>query len=52
MPVHVARVLTYPTRVTKANIELMRTLIKNGPDIHPGANFLEQRQTGFKRFLK
>ena len=52
MPIHVAKILTYPTKVTNANIELMRKLIKNGPDIHPGANFLEQRQSGFKRFLK
>ncbi|XP_067928267.1 DNA-directed RNA polymerase III subunit RPC1-like [Watersipora subatra] len=52
VPVHVAKILTYPTKVTPSNIELMRKLIKNGPDVHPGANFLEQRQTSFKRFLK
>lgn len=52
VPVHVAKILTYPTRVTLANIELMRKLIHNGPDVHPGANFLEQRHNGFKRFLK
>ncbi|KAF6020049.1 POLR3A [Bugula neritina] len=52
VPIHVAKILTYPTRVTPANVELMRKLIMNGPDVHPGANFLEQRKTGFKRFLK
>ncbi|QQP55000.1 DNA-directed RNA polymerase subunit, partial [Caligus rogercresseyi] len=41
VPIYVAKILTYPERVHVANIELMRKLIKNGPDIHPGANFLE-----------
>ena len=52
IPIHVAKIMTYPTKVTNANIELMRKLIKNGPDTHPGANFLEQRLNGFKRYLK
>ena len=52
VPIHVAKILTYPTKVTQANIELMRKLIRNGPDKHPGANFLEQRSSGYKRFLK
>ena len=49
MPVHVAKVMTYPDRVTKANIELMRKLIVNGCDVHPGANFIQQQNTQFKR---
>lgn len=52
VPVHVAKILTYPTRVTEANIELMRTLVINGADVHPGANFLQERDSSIKRFLK
>lgn len=52
VPVHVARILTYPERVTQYNIDLMRQLIRNGCDVHPGANFLESRDSGFKRYLR
>jgi len=52
VPFHVAKILTYPERVTKANIELMRRLVINGTDVHPGANFIQQRDTQIKRFLR
>lgn len=52
VPVHVAKVLTYPERVTEANIQLMKQLILNGADKHPGANFIQQRQTNIRKFLK
>ncbi len=52
MPVHVAVILTYPERVNKSNIEFLRKLVMNGPDVHPGANFLLQRGTDTKKFLK
>ncbi|XP_067133403.1 DNA-directed RNA polymerase III subunit RPC1 [Centruroides vittatus] len=52
VPEHVAKILTYPERVTKANIQLMKKLILNGCDIHPGANFIEQRGTNMKRYLR
>lgn len=51
VPMLVAKVLTYPQRVTKYNINLMRKLIRNGPDVYPGANFI-QFTDGSKRFLK
>lgn len=51
VPVHVAKVLTYPERVNKANIKLMRTLVKNGCDTHPGANFIQQGNNNVKRFF-
>ena len=35
-----AKILTYPEKVHPANIELMRKLIINGADVHPGANFV------------
>ncbi|XP_014677319.1 PREDICTED: DNA-directed RNA polymerase III subunit RPC1-like [Priapulus caudatus] len=52
VPELVAKILTYPERVCKSNIELMRKLVINGCDIHPGANFIDQRDTGIKRYLR
>lgn len=36
-------------KVNKANLELMRKLVRNGPDVHPGANFIQNRHTRIKR---
>ncbi|XP_042192561.1 DNA-directed RNA polymerase III subunit RPC1 isoform X1 [Callorhinchus milii] len=52
VPVHVGKILTYPERVTKANLDFMRKLVRNGPEVHPGANFIQQRHTNLKRFLR
>ena len=49
VPVHVAKILSYPERVTVANLELMKRLVMNGPDAHPGANFVQQRAQSFKK---
>lgn len=51
VPIYVAKVLTYPERVTKFNIEQLRRAILNGTDTHPGANFIELKD-GTRRFLK
>ena len=51
VPVHVAKVLTYPEKVNKANIKLMRKLVLNGCDTHPGANFIQQRDNNIKRYI-
>ncbi|XP_015123305.1 DNA-directed RNA polymerase III subunit RPC1 [Diachasma alloeum] len=52
VPIHVAKILTFPERVNPSNIELMRKLVQNGPDVHPGANFVQQGRTQFKKFLR
>ncbi|CAH1795117.1 unnamed protein product [Owenia fusiformis] len=52
VPIHVAKVLTYPERVNRANLELMKKLVINGTDVHPGANFIQQRNNNMKRFLR
>ncbi|EGW07354.1 DNA-directed RNA polymerase III subunit RPC1 [Cricetulus griseus] len=52
VPVHVAKILTFPEKVNKANINFLRKLVRNGPDVHPGANFIQQRHMQMKRFLK
>ncbi len=55
VPIHVAKILTYPEKVHNANLELMRKLVINGADVHPGANFVECKLkdgTKMKKFLK
>ncbi|XP_015764049.1 PREDICTED: DNA-directed RNA polymerase III subunit RPC1-like [Acropora digitifera] len=52
VPELVAKILTYPERVTEANMDLMKKLILNGADKHPGANFIQQRETNIRKFLK
>ncbi|KAJ1529329.1 hypothetical protein ONE63_006119 [Megalurothrips usitatus] len=51
VPVLVAKTLTFPERVNSTNIELMRKLVTNGPNVHPGANFVEQSGSA-KKFLR
>jgi DNA-directed RNA polymerase III subunit RPC1 len=51
VPDRVAKILTYPERVTTANINLMRQLIRNGTDVHPGANYVQQKGSAFKKYL-
>lgn len=41
VPLRFAKTLTYPQPVTPWNVEEMRQLVINGPNIHPGANFVE-----------
>lgn len=30
----------------------MRKLVLNGPDVHPGANFIQQAKGKFKKYLR
>ncbi|KAJ3736053.1 hypothetical protein DFJ43DRAFT_1053181 [Lentinula guzmanii] len=50
VPQRVAQILTYPERVTSHNIETLKQAVRNGPDVHPGANFVSRGQN--KKFLK
>lgn len=52
VPQHVAKILTFPERVIPANIALMKQLVMNGPDVWPGANYVQQKGSLFKKFLK
>jgi DNA-directed RNA polymerase I subunit RPA1 len=36
--------LTFPEHVTVHNVELMRKLVENGPEVHPGANAIEDER--------
>ncbi|CAG9767764.1 unnamed protein product [Ceutorhynchus assimilis] len=44
-----AKKLTYPVPVTPWNVEQLRELIKNGPDVHPGAVLVEMEDGFVKR---
>ncbi len=40
VPVHIAKIMTYPERVNRYNVKKMQQCVVNGPDVHPGANFI------------
>ena len=43
VPVLCAKILTYPERVTRHNIASLRQAVRNGTDVHPGANCIFKR---------
>lgn len=45
LPEVFARKLSYPVPVTSWNVTELRKMVLNGPDVHPGANFIEE-ETG------
>jgi len=51
VPLRVARTMTYPERVSRFNIEKLRELVRNGPDVHPGANLIRMRDGSFVKSL-
>src|ERR1700722_15981880 len=52
VPERVAKILTYPERVTLHNQEVLRQAVRNGWDVPPGANFVTGGTSGLKKFLK
>ena len=50
VPIQVAVIMTYPERVNKYNIELLRQCVLNGPTKHPGANII-RTENGFVKSL-
>ena len=53
VPYHIAKILTYPEQVTSHNLDFLRTLVINGPDKHPGANFVAcGPQRSIRKFLR
>jgi DNA-directed RNA polymerase III subunit RPC1 len=52
VPERVAKILTYPERVTAHNVESLRLAVRNGCDLHPGANYVTAGSNGFKKFLR
>ncbi|KAJ3036140.1 hypothetical protein HDV00_003052 [Rhizophlyctis rosea] len=51
VPERVAKILTYPERVTAHNIEKLRKCVQNGTEKHPGAAYVVKSQDR-KMFLK
>jgi len=47
----VAKDLTYPERVTDTNRRALQRLVENGPDLHPGANYIRY-SNGIVKTLK
>ncbi|KAG0249377.1 hypothetical protein BG011_009370 [Mortierella polycephala] len=52
VPELVAKNLTYPERVTTHNIDRLRSAIRNGSDVHPGANYVTLGSSNMKKSLK
>ncbi|KAL3233552.1 DNA-directed RNA polymerase III subunit RPC1 [Nakaseomyces bracarensis] len=52
VPVLVAKVLTFPEKVTRYNIKRLKQLVINGPSQHPGANYLLKRNEEARRNLR
>ncbi|KAM7490586.1 hypothetical protein LguiA_033507 [Lonicera macranthoides] len=42
VPILMARILTFPERVSHHNIEKLRQCVRNGPNKYPGAKFIRQ----------
>ena len=52
VPIFMARKLTFPESVSEVNAEKLRKLVMNGPKQHPGANMIEDEETGIKTNLE
>lgn len=42
IPILMAKILTYPERVSQHNIEKLRQCVRNGPNKYPGAKYIRQ----------
>jgi DNA-directed RNA polymerase beta' subunit len=51
VPVFMARKLTFPESVAAVNAEKLAKLVRNGSAIHPGANIVEDEETGTQVLL-
>jgi DNA-directed RNA polymerase beta' subunit len=52
VPISVAKIMTYPERVTEHNYERLKMAVLNGTEIHPGANYVVTKGSNIKRYLK
>ncbi|CAI4064204.1 hypothetical protein N7582_002611 [Saccharomyces uvarum] len=52
VPDRVAKVLTYPEKVTRYNRHKLQELVVNGPNVHPGANYLLKKNEDARRNLR
>ena len=47
-----AKKLTFPESVAAINVERLRRLVMNGAQIHPGANYVEDEDSGISVALQ
>jgi DNA-directed RNA polymerase beta' subunit len=52
VPVRVAMTITFPEHVNAYNVEALRKLVINGPDVWPGAKYVRVAATGITKTLK
>ncbi|XP_043646284.1 DNA-directed RNA polymerase I subunit RPA1 [Drosophila teissieri] len=45
-----AKKLSYPVPVTEWNVTELRKMVMNGPDVHPGANYIQDKN-GFTTYI-
>ena len=43
VPIKIAKNITYPIKVNKRNMSYLSKLVRNGPDVYPGANILHKK---------
>lgn len=51
VPLRVAMTMTYPERVSRYNKKKLQERVRNGPDIHPGANLIRMGDGSFVKSL-
>ena len=52
VPVFMAKKLTFPESVCQYNAERLKKLVMNGSNVHPGANIIEDQDTGVQILLE
>lgn len=51
VPMRVAMTMTYPERVSRYNKKKLQELVRNGPNVHPGANLIRMGDGSFVKSL-
>jgi DNA-directed RNA polymerase III subunit RPC1 len=51
VPLKVAMIMTYPQPVSSITIEKLRQCVRNGPNVHPGANMIRMKDGAFVKSL-
>ena len=52
VPLFMAKKLTFPESVSLVNVERLRKSVINGPKVHPGANIVEDEESGHRYHLE
>lgn len=52
VPDRIAKILTYPEKVTRYNLNKMKTLVSKGAEVFPGANYLLKKSEAARRNLR